>query len=76
MPRCPDLVKPTPDTLFTAPENGERANAETGLTALPGYLTPTDRFYVRNHDATPRIDRGNWRLQLDGDGLQQPITTG
>ena len=57
VPHCPDLVKPTPDTLFTAPENDERANAETRLTALAGYIKPSDRFYVRNHDATPRIAR-------------------
>lgn len=36
MPPCPDLVKPTPDTLLTAPEHGKRANAETRLTELAG----------------------------------------
>lgn len=74
MPLCPELVKPTPDTLFSAPENGERANVETRLSRLVGYLTPIDRFYVRNHGATPRIERDSWRLELEGDGLKQPAT--
>lgn len=74
MPRCPDLIKSTPDRLFTTPAHGERANAETRLAELAGYLTPTDRFYVRNHDATPRIERDHWRLEITGDGVERSIT--
>ncbi|KEZ78074.1 sulfite oxidase [Salinisphaera hydrothermalis] len=74
MPRCPDLIKPTPDRLFTTPAHGERRNAETRLAELSGYLTPTDRFYVRNHDATPHIERDDWRLEITGDGVERSIT--
>lgn len=74
MPHCPDLVKATPDELFTTPEHGQTSNAETRLTRLDGYLTPNSQFYVRNHYATPIIDRESWRLALVGDGLERGLT--
>ena len=33
------------------------------------YLTPTERFYVRNHTESPVIDAGSWRLLVSGDGV-------
>jgi len=33
------------------------------------YLTPNDRFFVRNHTAPPRIDARSWRLLVSGDGV-------
>ena len=32
-------------------------------------LTPNDRFYVRNHTASPAIDADAWRLLVSGDGV-------
>ena len=32
-------------------------------------LTPTERFYVRNHTTAPEIDAGSWRLLISGDGV-------
>src|SRR4051812_34032721 len=32
-------------------------------------LTPTDRFYVRNHTTAPEIDGQSWRLLISGDGV-------
>lgn len=32
-------------------------------------LTPTERFFVRNHTNAPQIDAGAWRLLVTGDGV-------
>ncbi|MFI5740504.1 sulfite oxidase [Streptomyces anulatus] len=63
----PGVVKPLPPELFTL----RGTNAETNFAALrdTGPLTPADRFFVRNHTATPRIDRTDWKLTVWGDGL-------
>ncbi|MFG2987862.1 sulfite oxidase [Streptomyces sp. NPDC048257] len=63
----PRTVKPLPPELFTL----RGTNAETNFAALRGTgpLTPIDRFFVRNHTSTPRIDAGGWRLKVWGDGL-------
>ena len=34
-------------------------------------ITPTERFFVRNHTTAPAIDAGSWRLLVTGDGVQQ-----
>ncbi|MGY5003349.1 sulfite oxidase [Streptomyces griseus] len=64
----PGVVKPLPPELFTL----RGTNAETNFDALrdTGLLTPADRFFVRNHTATPRIDRAGWKLTVWGDGLR------
>lgn len=33
------------------------------------YLTPNERFYVRNHTEPPVIDERSWRLLVTGDGV-------
>jgi DMSO/TMAO reductase YedYZ molybdopterin-dependent catalytic subunit len=62
------IVKPLPPELFI--DHG--TNAETRWEAMrgQGYLTPADRFFVRNHVATPQIDARAWRLRLWGSGLR------
>jgi DMSO/TMAO reductase YedYZ molybdopterin-dependent catalytic subunit len=35
-----------------------------------GYFTPNERFFVRDHTATPVIDARTWTLRLWGDGLR------
>jgi DMSO/TMAO reductase YedYZ molybdopterin-dependent catalytic subunit len=61
------ILKPLPPELFTV----FGTNAETRWEALrgQGYHTPIDRFFVRNHTATPTIDAATWRLKLFGSGL-------
>lgn len=45
-----------------------------------GYVIPNERFFVRDHTATPLIDASTWTLSLWGDGLRgsptqdQPIS--
>ncbi|ASR36727.1 sulfite oxidase [Prauserella marina] len=61
------IVKPLPPELFIV----HGSNAETRWSALRhvGNIVPADRFFVRNHTRTPRIDPGAWRLRLFGTGL-------
>ncbi|MFF4882241.1 sulfite oxidase [Streptomyces nigra] len=62
------IVKPLPPEWFI--QRG--TNAETRWEALrgTGHHTPNNRFFVRNHTATPVLDAGDWRLRLWGDGLR------
>ncbi|MER7758653.1 sulfite oxidase [Streptomyces sp. NPDC097619] len=66
-PAAPGIVKPLPPELFTL----RGTNAETNFAALrgTGHLTPLDRFFVRNHTVTPRLDAADWRLSVWGDAL-------
>ncbi|MFE6040183.1 sulfite oxidase [Streptomyces sp. NPDC056452] len=61
------VLKPLPPELFTV----RGTNAETNFAALrdTGLLTPVDRFFVRNHTATPRIEASDWKLTVWGSGL-------
>nr|WP_251019191.1 sulfite oxidase [Streptomyces sp. ISL-11] len=64
----PGIVKPLPPELLTV----RGTNAETNWQALrtTGYHTPVDRFFVRNHTATPLLDPRTWRLTVWGSGLR------
>jgi sulfane dehydrogenase subunit SoxC len=50
-------------------------NAEMRWEAMKGrgYLTPVDRFFVRNHAPTPRIDPATWELRVEGPGVGRPV---
>ena len=62
------IVKPLPDAWFTR----RGASAEMRWEAMRGQgeATPTERFFVRNHTTTPRIDPQTYRLELFGRGLR------
>lgn len=62
------IVKPLPDEWFIV----YGGNAETRWEAMAGtgYHTPIDRFFVRDHTSTPRIDASTWSLKLHGTGLR------
>ncbi|SDM07126.1 sulfite oxidase [Nonomuraea jiangxiensis] len=66
------VVKPTPAELME--------DAGTGLDygvrpdRMPGYLTPIDRFFIRSHAPTPRLDAATWSLRIEGDGVREPVT--
>ncbi len=61
------IVKPLPPELFVV----HGGNAEMRWEAMrgQGHHTPIDRFFIRNHSRTPRIDPRTWRLRLFGPGL-------
>ncbi len=65
------IVKPLPPELFTV----FGTNAETRWEAMQGmgYHTPIDRFFVRNHTATPLIDHRTWQLDVHGSGVRRPL---
>ena len=49
-------------------------NCETSVSALiEGLVTPSARFYVRNHFRAPVIDVGTWRLKITG-LIGRPLT--
>jgi DMSO/TMAO reductase YedYZ molybdopterin-dependent catalytic subunit len=65
------VVKPTPPELFFI----RGTNREMKWEAMKGqgYKTPIDRFFVRNHTATPHIDPSTWRLRIFGSGVRREI---
>ena len=64
----PPIRKPLPPEWFVP----FGTNAETRWDSLAevGYEVPNDRFFVRNHTATPMIDPDTWRLRVFGGGLK------
>lgn len=62
------IVKPLPPELFISV--GSNAEMRWEAMAGQGHLVPTDRFFVRNHTATPLLDVDSWRLNLYGTGLR------
>jgi DMSO/TMAO reductase YedYZ molybdopterin-dependent catalytic subunit len=61
------IVKPLPSEWFI--DYG--TNAEMRWDSVDfGYLTPVERFFVRDHTATPLIDPRTWQLQIFGSGLR------
>ncbi|HEX6711696.1 MAG TPA: sulfite oxidase [Rubrobacter sp.] len=79
------IVKPLPpESLIDFRRDEVEAGDPTGDLALnaemrwekmasAGYLTPIDRFFVRNHAPTPRIDPSTWRLRVEGPGVERAL---
>ena len=44
----------------------EPPNLEMPFSALDGFVTPNERFYVRCHFPIPKINERNWRLKIEG----------
>src|SRR5690348_2137930 len=47
-------------------------NLELPFATLNSFITPTDRFYVRNHFEVPRVDVATWRLRVEG-AVERPL---
>lgn len=67
-PPAGPILKPLPPDLFYV--YGSNAEMRWEAMAGQGYLTPTDRFFVRDHTLTPTIDPKAWRLEVFGTGLR------
>jgi sulfane dehydrogenase subunit SoxC len=65
------VVKPTPPDRFFDYGTNKEMRWETMYGR--GYLVPNDRFFVRNHTRTPRLDVATWRLQVEGAGVERPL---
>ena len=66
------LVKPTPAELME--DTGTGLDYGTRPDRMPGYLVPNDRFYVRSHAPTPRVDVAGWTLRIEGSGVRRPVS--
>src|ERR687889_2595396 len=68
------IVKPLPPELVYDHDG----NVEMRWEAMSegGDVTPNDRFYVRNHGPTPKIDAESWTLRVEGPGVSQDLTLG
>jgi sulfane dehydrogenase subunit SoxC len=67
-------VKPLPPELVYDHDG----NVEMRWEAMSegSYVTPNDRFYVRNHGPTPKIDAASWTLRVEGPGVSRGLTLG
>ena len=79
------LLRPSRASAFAAPTGiikklppewferlGTNAEMKWQAMADEGYLTPVEKFFVRNHTATQIIDPLRWRLGVFGSGLEDP----
>jgi DMSO/TMAO reductase YedYZ molybdopterin-dependent catalytic subunit len=41
-------------------------NLEFPFPTLDSFMTPNEKFYVRNHFEQPKIDASSWRLKIEG----------
>jgi DMSO/TMAO reductase YedYZ molybdopterin-dependent catalytic subunit len=70
------IIKPLSPEAFVDFADGEYGyNAETRWETLAktGYLTPNERFFIRSHAPTPRLDAATWRLRVEGPGVGRPL---
>jgi DMSO/TMAO reductase YedYZ molybdopterin-dependent catalytic subunit len=47
-------------------------NLEAPFSAVDNFITPNERFFVRNHFAQPQLDANTWRLKVEG-AVAQPL---
>jgi DMSO/TMAO reductase YedYZ molybdopterin-dependent catalytic subunit len=64
------IVKKLPEEWFE--RLGTNAEMKWQAMADEGYLTPVEKFFVRNHTATEAIDPLRYRLNVFGSGLDDP----
>jgi DMSO/TMAO reductase YedYZ molybdopterin-dependent catalytic subunit len=64
------IVKKLPEDWFE--KIGTNAEMKWQAMADEGYLTPVEKFFVRNHTATEAIDPLRYRLNIFGSGLKDP----
>jgi DMSO/TMAO reductase YedYZ molybdopterin-dependent catalytic subunit len=65
----PPIVKPLPPEWFIP--LGTNAEMRWDAVRDLGYTVPNERFFVRNHTATPRIDAATWALRVSGSGVDR-----
>lgn len=68
------IVKATPTELME--DTGSGLDYGTRPDRMPGNITPNDRFFIRSHAPTPRIDPSSWALRIEGDAVGKPVAIG
>lgn len=66
------VVKTTSAALME--DTGTGLDYGTNPAQMLGDITPNDRFFIRSHAPTPRIDAHTWTLRVDGDGVRDPVS--
>lgn len=66
-PPASPIAKTLPPAWFVPRGRNAEMRWDTAGDLAP--MVPVERFFVRNHSATPVIDVESWRLRLYGDGL-------
>ena len=46
---------------------------EARLEYMQGLLTPNHLFFVRNNSVSPEVNPRDWRLTVEGDGVENPL---
>src|SRR5690349_14651205 len=60
------LAAAPPETTGLIPRQKNPDNLEFPFSTLDSFITPNDRFYVRNHFAAPAVEARTWRLKVEG----------
>ena len=62
-----DQSSPAADSPALTTISEDPSVKESLITSLDSPITPTERFYVRNHfSVVPKIDATEWRLNVGG----------
>jgi DMSO/TMAO reductase YedYZ molybdopterin-dependent catalytic subunit len=48
-------------------------NLEFPFATLDSFITPNEKFYVRNHFVQPKLEIGSWRLKVEG-AIERELT--
>ncbi len=56
------------------PVTADPENSEFPFAGLDSWITPFERFYVRNHFLVPEIDPRSWRLEIGNGGDARGLT--
>ena len=68
------IVKNIPPSKFIYMESlGYNAEMKWENMSSRGYLTPNELFFVRQSTATPRLTPQNWKLTVNGPGVEKPF---
>jgi DMSO/TMAO reductase YedYZ molybdopterin-dependent catalytic subunit len=68
------ILKPLPEAWFH--DHGHNAEMRWEAMQDQGYLVDTERWFVRSHTRTPRIDPQTWRLRVHGPGVRRELDLG
>lgn len=65
------LVKAVPKELFI--DFGSNQEMRWEQMSGRGYVVPNEQFFVRNHGKTPAVSEKEWRLKVQGSGVEKPL---
>ena len=51
----------------------DKRSLEARLEKMQGLITPNRLFFVRNNSVSLDLDASNWRLSVEGDGVENPM---